>query len=267
MDEIGLLLLEEVPLNWWGIDWFGPPADNAVPIINAAEDALESLIRRDKNHPCVIIWSMCNESITDQPTGIDAMRRLIGKARQLDSTRLVTFVAGGDVRGHLAFDETDLVATNLYFGLFSGQRAQHLAEMPSLVTQPTRDHLQMVKDAFGVKPLIVTEFGTHAIHGLHGDARMTEDYQAAYIQAAWDAISSVPEVAGGVLWCWADYFHRRDFFGRSSFGAIGSTMLQAPYGSYGVITVDRQAKNALAQLTHMYGGTRNNATFIPRLTR
>jgi beta-galactosidase/beta-glucuronidase len=249
MDEIGLLAMEEVPLNWWGVDWWGPAPDNAGPVIDAAEQALADIVRRDKNHPCIIIWSMCNECATDKPAGIAAMRRLMARARQLDSTRLVTFVAAGDASKHPAFDQADIVCTNLYFGLFSEVRAQHIADMPALVTQPMRAHLAAVKDVFGDKPIVVTEFGAHGIHGLRGDARMSEDYQAAYIQAAWDGITALPEVAGGVLWCWADYYHRRDFFGKRK----GDAMLQAPYGPYGVVTVDRREKISLAQLAQMYG--------------
>ena len=248
MDEIGLLLMEEVPLNWWGQDWWGAPPENAGPVIDAAEQALVDMVRRDKNHPCLIIWSMCNECATNTPVGEAAMRRLMQRARQLDATRLVAFVVAGDARLHPAFDAADLVCTNLYFGLFSEALAHHIADMPALVTQPTREHLLAVKDAFGDKPLVVTEFGTHGIHGLHGDVRFSEDYQAAYIQAAWDAFMAVPEVAGGVLWCWADYYHRRGFFG------TGGAMYQAPFGPYGVVTVDHAEKRSLAQLARMYGG-------------
>jgi beta-glucuronidase len=250
MDEIGLLLMEEVPLNWWGQNWWGPPPDNAGPVIAAAEQALIKMVRRDKNHPCLVIWSMCNECATDTPAGVEAMRRLLRRARRLDATRLITFVVAGDVRKHWAFDEADLICTNMYFGLFSEDLAHHIADMPVQVTQSTREHLLLVKDAFGDKPLIVTEFGSHGIHGLHGDVRFGEEYQAAYIQAAWDAFMAVPEVAGAVVWCWADYYHRRGFFG------TGGPMYQAPFGPYGAVTVDRAAKQALEQLKHMYGAVR-----------
>jgi beta-glucuronidase len=246
MDEIGLLLMEEVPLNWWGQNWWGAPPDNAGPVIAAAEQALIGMLRRDKNHPCVVIWSMCNECATDNPVGIAAMRRLISLARRLDDTRLITFVVAGDVRKHQAFDAADMVCTNLYFGLFSEDMAHHVADMPVRVTQTTREHLLTVKDTFGDKPLLITEFGCHGIQGLHGDVRFSEDYQAAYIQAAWLAFIAVPEVVGGVLWCWADYYHRRGFFG------TGGSMYQAPFGPYGAVTVDRRPKRALAQLAQLF---------------
>jgi hypothetical protein len=50
------------------------------------------------------------------------------------------------------------------------------------------------------------------------------------------------EASGGVLWCWADYYHRRTF------------VQYAVFGPYGVVTVDRRPKLALRALAKMYGG-------------
>ena len=60
-----------------------------------ARQRLETMIRRDQNHPCVIIWSMANESKTDNAVGIKVMRTLIRRTKQLDRSRLVTFGSGG----------------------------------------------------------------------------------------------------------------------------------------------------------------------------
>jgi hypothetical protein len=44
-----------------------------------------------------------------------------------------------------------------------------------------------------------------------------------------------------VLWSWADYYHHR------SFQALGA------FGSFGVVTVDRQPKEALKALARAFG--------------
>ncbi len=90
--------------------------------------------------------------------------------------------------------------------------------------------------------MIVSEFGTRGILAVHGDVDYSADFQAAYIQSVWKAITSFDDLSGGVLWCWADYYHRRNL------------ILYAPFGPYGVVTVDRQVKPALRALTEMYGG-------------
>ena len=99
-DEMGILFLEELPINWWGVEWYGKEGvELNEGILDQALPMLETMIRRDRNHPCVIIWSMCNESKTDSEIGIKVMQRLIRRTKELDRTRLVTFVtAPGSVR-------------------------------------------------------------------------------------------------------------------------------------------------------------------------
>jgi len=77
---------------------------------------------------------------------------------------------------------------------------------------------------------------------MHGDVYFTEEFQAAYIEKVWKAIQESEGISGGVLWCWADYYHRKHFTN------------YAVYGPYGVVTVDRKPKKGLEALARMYGG-------------
>jgi beta-glucuronidase len=243
-DRMGILFLEELPINWWGVEWFGKEGlVQDEHILDRALPMLETMIRRDKNHPCVIIWSMANESKTDNAVGIQVMRSLIHRTKELDPTRLVTFVtAPGSVREHRAYEDADLVATNMYYGSLSAPLANHRSELEERVRKPSEAHLRRQIAAFPDKPMIITEFGAMGFHGMHGDVPSTEDFQAASIRSTWEAISAVPEVSGGVLWSWADYHHRRHF---QSLGA---------FGAFGAVTIDRRPKAALKALAAMYGG-------------
>jgi beta-galactosidase/beta-glucuronidase len=247
-DRLGILFLEELPINWWGVDWFGK--DDVVQderILDRALPMLETMIRRDRNHPCVIIWSMANESKTDNEIGTKVMRTLIRRTKELDPTRLVTFVtAPGSVRDHRAFEDADLVATNMYHGSLLAPLAERRDGLEARAQRPTEEHLRRELIAFPDKPLLIAEFGAMGMHGLRGDVPTTEDFQAEYIRAVWAAISGVQEVSGGVLWSWADYNHRR-----------ASTAL-GPFGAYGAVNIDRKPKAALKSLAAMYGGTVEN---------
>jgi beta-glucuronidase len=244
-DEVGLAMIEEVPVNWWGNNFSGEGEEvQSESILEQAMPALERMIRRDKNHPSVIIWSMCNESQTANQVGISVMRKMIRRTRELDPTRLVTFVISTqDAKPHRAFEEADLVAVNVYHGSLRPKLARHLGELDELVRKPAEEFLRRQLEAFPGKPLLVTEFGARGIPGLRGDVVYTEDFQAALIRATWKAIENVEEVSGGVLWSWADYYHRRTF------------IQYAVFGPYGVLTVDRRPKVALRVLAEMYGGS------------
>lgn len=242
-DELGFLLIEELPINWWQLHPHGAGTSEN-DILEPALATLERMIRRDKNHPCLVIWSMANESPTDTPLGIRTMRTLIRRTRELDPTRLVTFVAShGDLRRHVAFAEADLVGANVYAGTLHAPIANRLAEVEDRVYRATREYLREAARAFPDKPLVVTEFGTKGVRGLRGDALFTEDLQAECIRATWRAIRENADVAGGLLWCWADYYHRRDF------------IEYAAFGPYGVVTVDRKPKRALEVLTELFTST------------
>jgi beta-galactosidase/beta-glucuronidase len=249
MDEIGLLGDEEVYINWWGVHfWPGtsPAEANAETIIPEGEDWLRAMVERDFNHPSLIFWGMANESSTAETVGIEAMRRLMALGKQLDPTRLVTFiVSSDDARQHLAFEQADLVAANLYKGVFDTSPAYTIAEIEEKAKQPTIEWLKKYSEHFSEKPILITEWGEHGISGLFGDSRYSEDHQAAYIRAIWEAISSVKGISGGVLWSWADYHHRRNFIG---------TGLSSPFGPFGVVTIQRQPKRSHAVLKELYGG-------------
>lgn len=243
-DEMGFVMSEEVVLNWWGNSFSGKGEEvQSEAILEQAMPALERMIQRDKNHPAVIIWSMCNESQTTNAAGTAVMRKLLRRAKELDKTRLVTFViAPGEVKDNRAFEDADLVATNVYNGQFGRNIAHHINQLEELVTRPSEEYIRRQLAAFPDKPLLITEYGTRGVPGIHGDVGYTEEFQAAFIQAAWKAIQNFDEVSGGVLWCWADYYHRR-------------TMIQyAVFGPYGAVTVDRRPKAALRALATMYGG-------------
>lgn len=240
-DEYGFMMIEEIPLNWWGMSWWGK-VNQTLDILDQAKSELTNMVARDKNHPCVIIWSMANECETNNEIGITVMRELMRLAKSLDPTRLVTFVVALDPEGHLAFDEADIVCINKYNGIFSGKSCDHISQIESLAYKLFVEELTLHRNNISNKPIIITEFGAQGIKNIHGDVRYSEEFQAAYIERIWDGMQSIPGISGGVLWSWADYYHRKYLVTYTAFGP------------YGVVTIDRKPKKSLEALTRMYSG-------------
>lgn len=243
-DEMGFLMMEEVTINWWGNGFSGKGEEvQRADILEFAIPFLERMVRRDKNHPSIVFWSMCNESTTDTEVGIHVMRTLIRRARELDPTRPITYVlATRESKKHLAFEDTDIVSVNVYVGGYKGKPANHVTQVRELTAKAAEEYLRRQADTWPTKPMIVTEFGTPGIPGIHGGTSHTEEYQAAVLEEVWKAIGKCKEVSGGVMWSWADYFHRPNY------------IKYAAFGPYGVVTVDRRPKLALQSLVKMYGG-------------
>ncbi|MBD2848124.1 beta-galactosidase [Paenibacillus sp. IB182496] len=99
-DRQGLLFWSE--LCYWGIGGAnveGYWSSSAYPVREADraefEDscmrALEEMIRTNRNHPSIVVWSVSNEPFFSEPEVMDAARaltvRLVGHARTLDSSR------------------------------------------------------------------------------------------------------------------------------------------------------------------------------------
>ena len=79
-------------------------------LMDTAEDCidqLQTLIRRDRNHPCVAIWSLGNEEMVVQGTdiGVRIMTRLRRVVKSLDPTRPVTCAMNGDWEAYTTFHE------------------------------------------------------------------------------------------------------------------------------------------------------------------
>jgi beta-glucuronidase len=245
-DELGLLFMEEVPLNWWRAT-FRPPLPREFQndrIVDLAERVLEGMVRRGGNHPSLVVWSMANECLTSDELGIDAMSRLLERAHELDPTRLATYVANQRFDAQAAFARADLVAVNLYFGMWDGEIARDLGEIEGRVYEPMRAALAKVLELFPDKPVLLSEFGTIGIPGSGGDVRFSEDYQAAYVSAVWRALEAVPEMCGGIVWSWADHRHRRGF--TNDFPAF--------FGPFGIVTLDRRPKKAHDALRALWTG-------------
>jgi len=197
-----------------------------------AADAIEA----DGNRPRPVPSAPATQPGRGMSTG-QVARELI---RRILFTTFV--IAPEDAKPHTAFEDADLVAVNVYQGSLAGKLAHHLGELDERVTGPSEEFIRRQLAALPDKPLLITEFGARGVPGIHGDVVYSEDFQAACIQAAWKAIQNCEEASGGVLWSWADYYHRR-------------TLVQyAVFGPYGVVTVDRRPKAALTALTRMYKG-------------
>src|SRR5438876_329589 len=81
-DRLGIMVWSEIPV-YWTILW-----ENSETLKNA-QNQLSEMIARDKNRAAIIIWSMANET----PVGdarLSFLRKLIERARSLDSTRLIS---------------------------------------------------------------------------------------------------------------------------------------------------------------------------------
>jgi len=207
-DQTGILIIDETPAV--GLTFH---SDQAVVQNHLAlcQQATATLIARDKNHPSVIAWSIANEPVAApifsppglnpaaEALGLDFLGQLATQARDLDSTRLVTFA--GMMRVTTTwFQVVDFICVNRYYGWYShsGQLEQAAA---ALAQEMASLHQQ-----FG-KPIIISEFGADTLAGVHAQpAEMwSEEYQVEMLKLYLDYAAAHPYMAGLHIWNFADF--------------------------------------------------------------
>lgn len=203
-DREGIVIIDETPAVGIGAGAeHDPYTEWGQGLSEYHEEVLEAMIARDKNHPCVVMWSLGNEPDTEHfpQSAYDYWMPLYRKAHALDpQNRPVTLVGcQNDYTKDLIIRAMDVVCVNRYYGWYnlSGdlENAQYAFRM----------ELDWW-DAVG-KPLILSEYGADTVSGLHGvvPEMFTEEFQIDYYAAINECLDERPYVIGELPWNFADF--------------------------------------------------------------
>lgn len=163
--------------------------------------AIRELIARDKNHPCVVLWSLANEPGSHLKGADEYFAPLFCLAKELDPCRPVGFVnqgrAGADTCKVSQF--ADVLMLNRYYGWYG-----EMGNLPE-AEQALRTELSRWSE-FG-KPILITEYGADAMAGLHtvGQQMWTEEYQRDMLRMYHRVFDEYEVVAGEHVWNFADF--------------------------------------------------------------
>ena len=111
-DEYGLYVIDETNLETHGTWTYGVPEDQQPDVLpgsnplwtGAVLDRVADMYYRDRNHPCVLIWSLGNESYCGTN-----FREMADFLRAHDKTRLVHYEGQHHCPGY--GDVTDIIST------------------------------------------------------------------------------------------------------------------------------------------------------------
>ncbi len=176
---------------------------------------LRELIARDKNHPCVIAWSLSNEPNYlaeleyHDGRGDAYWKELAQHARALDETRPITIpnLQRATINDP-AFNYCDFISINRYYGWYENPGQMDVAG------KRLSEELDAIYEKYQ-KPILVSEFGADTVAGLHSttDQLFTEEYQVKFLETYCAVIASKPYTIGEHVWNFADFrtpqHHRR----------------------------------------------------------
>ncbi|XP_021109980.1 beta-glucuronidase isoform X2 [Heterocephalus glaber] len=126
---------------------------------------MEEMVRRDKNHPAVVMWSVANEPTSSlHPAGY-YFKTVITHTKALDPSRPVTFVTNANYQTDLGVPYVDVICVNSYYSWYHDYGHLEVIEL-QLRTQFENWHRAYRK------PIIQSEYGAETIAGLHEPPRV-----------------------------------------------------------------------------------------------
>lgn len=203
-DRHGILMQEEVPA--WGPETFSMTSDEVQHALEQnGQEQLREMILRDRNHPCIVVWGLCNEVDGKNPRARQFARLIGAEARRLDPSRLQTYAShtlGSDPGADMA-GEFDFISTNEYYGSWTSGGPGDVEA-----------HLDRIRKAFPGKPIVVSEYGWCECQPkiMPGD-----ENRIAIVNSHTEVFRKFPEVAGAVYFDYNDY---RTLVGDKGAGAM-----------------------------------------------
>lgn len=170
----------------------------------AHQQVIREMIDRDKNHACVVMWSIANEAANYSTGAKEYFEPLFKLARKLDpQKRPCTYVAimMTTPEADKCTDLVDVIALNRYYGWYMQNGDLKTAE------DKTRNELLEWQDRYPGKPIMYTEYGADTISGLHSvyDEPFSEEYQEDYYKMNSKVFDEIPNFVGEQLWNFADF--------------------------------------------------------------
>ena len=149
-DRHGILIQTEVP-SWGSRTFRDLTPELEAEIQQNGLEQLREMIERDRNHPSIFSWGLCNEVNGRNPTAKKFVRRMYAEAKKLDPSRPLTYASNSLQKGDIAEDvagEMDFVMWNEYY------ESWMKGDVPAMEV-----NLLAIHQAFPSKPIVISEYG------------------------------------------------------------------------------------------------------------
>ncbi|RXA97605.1 beta-galactosidase [Yersinia sp. 2105 StPb PI] len=209
-DRYGLYVVDEANIETHGMQPMGRLADDP-QWFSAFSERVTRMVQRDRNHPCIIIWSLGNES--GHGATHDALYRWI---KTNDPTRPVQYEGGG----------ANTLATDIVCPMYA--RVDEDQPFPAVPKWSIKKWVGLPNES---RPLILCEYAHAMGNSFGGFARY------------WQAFRQYPRLQGGFVWDWVDQsLTRHDENGQPYWaygGDFGDTPNDRQFCMNGLVFPDR----------------------------
>lgn len=202
-DRQGFLVIDEVPavgMNFWKNTEVFKEGLADKETLKHHKEVLTVLYERDKNHPCVIMWSVSNEAQTQDANALAYFTEIAAHMRTLDSTRPIANVTDHSAKSDTVAHLFDVVCVNRYYSWY-----YDLANLKSIYPRLTSEFRAWHEKVR--KPIMISEYGADTIAGNHKlpETIFSEEYQIEYYKENHRALDACDFVIGEHPWAFADF--------------------------------------------------------------
>lgn len=243
-DEYGLYVMDEADIECHGMTAISWSMLSKSPDWQYAYvDRVERMVHRDKNHACVLCWSMGNES------GFGDNHRAAAKAaKTIDGDRLVHYEAAREMP-EFNWEEVAQNPEKMYAMREAREKTpwDPCVDMES-VMYPDMERLERCANREDDRPFFMCEYA----HSMGNSPGSFKEY--------WELIYKYPKLLGGCVWEWQDHGLRAFTENGEMFWANGSDYgmpfeLQGANGNFcndGLISSDKVPHPAMVEMKKVY---------------
>ena len=249
-DREGIVVIDETPavglflmfnFDVSALEKGGDIKDETWTTMNTSEahkQVIRELIARDKNHACVVMWSIANEAATYANGSYEYFEPLFTLARELDpQKRPLTNVniMMSTPKSDKCAELYDVIALNRYYGWYIQTGDLKAAEIA------TRQELLEWQEKYPDKPIMYTEYGADTVAGFHSmyGEPFSEEYQEDYYRMNSKVFDEIPNFVGEQLWNFADF--------QTKFG-----IMRVQGNKKGIFTREREPKMVVRYLSERW---------------
>jgi len=222
-DQYGLYIIDECNLESHGLRDILPKSDPQWK--DSCVDRMVSMVERDKNHPCIIMWSLGNEAGMG-----DNFKKMKEAALKIDSTRPIHYEPDYN-------NEVSDVISYMYAASF------RLERMVKNRIYGRYNQLHKIEEGIE-KPYMLCEY----VHAQGNSVGNLLEY--------WDVFEKYPNLLGGFIWDFVDQGIRKtskdekEFWGYG--GDFGDKRNDRNFCINGIVLPDRSPNPALFEVKKLY---------------
>ena len=167
--------------------------------------AVEEMIVRDKNHPCVIAWSLLNEPESTDEAAVPYFAAVFERTHELDAQkrpRTFALIMNATPQTCKCYAFCDIISLNRYYGWYV-KGGYEMSDAMELLRQELADWEALQLN----RPLLFTEYGADTLGSEHKlpSVMWSQEYQKEYLEATHAVFDEFDFVKGELVGNFADF--------------------------------------------------------------